>query len=281
MSFNQLAVILKENKLDGTNFADWKHNLIIVLTAEEHMFVLTEECPLEPYADSTVDEVKEFRIWKKSDEMARCYILASLANVLQHQHQSMGTNAKMMKNLREMFGHQNRAARHNAMRVLMTIQIPKGNPVKDHVLKIISHLNELDILGATIDAETQVDIILGSLSRSFEQFRLNYNMNRREYNLAELLTELQAAEGLFRQGFQFLAATSVSTFKRKWGKKKKQVVQKQVAALKVKSKAPHLEANKKPKEKCYKCGQKGHFKEDYPALKKLTKQLSAGEITIN
>ena len=36
MSFNPLAVILKENKLDGTNYIDWKRNLDIVLTTEDY-----------------------------------------------------------------------------------------------------------------------------------------------------------------------------------------------------------------------------------------------------
>ncbi|KAL6570192.1 hypothetical protein OROMI_014706 [Orobanche minor] len=49
-----LVRILKENKLDGTIFADWKRNLNIILTAEEHKFVRTEECPLEPDTNSTL-----------------------------------------------------------------------------------------------------------------------------------------------------------------------------------------------------------------------------------
>ena len=36
----------------------------------------------------------------------------------------------------------------------------EGTPIQDHVLKMISHLNELEILGAEIDGETQVDIVL-------------------------------------------------------------------------------------------------------------------------
>ena len=66
--------------------------------------------------------------------------------------------------------------------------------MQDHVLKVISHLNELEILGAEIDGETQVDIVLMSLPESFNSFRLTYNMSKSHYSLAELLKELQAVE---------------------------------------------------------------------------------------
>ena len=70
----------------------------------------------------------------------------------------------------------------------------EGTPVQDHVLKMIAHLNELEILGAQIDGETQVDIVLMSLPESFKNFHLNYTMSKKSYSLAKLLKELQAAE---------------------------------------------------------------------------------------
>ena len=48
-------------------------------------------------------------------------------------------------------------------------------------------------------------------------------MNKREYTLAELLTELQAAEGIFRQSSQIHYAENGSTSKSKGEKKKKHV----------------------------------------------------------
>ena len=42
MAFNPLVVILKENKLDGTNYIDWKRNLDIVLIVEDYKFMLTD-----------------------------------------------------------------------------------------------------------------------------------------------------------------------------------------------------------------------------------------------
>ncbi|XP_057953940.1 uncharacterized protein LOC131148231 [Malania oleifera] len=42
MAFNPLAILLKENKLVGPNYIDWKRNLDIVLTAKEYKCVLVE-----------------------------------------------------------------------------------------------------------------------------------------------------------------------------------------------------------------------------------------------
>ena len=41
-SFNPFSTILKDNKLMGTNYVNWKKNLNLVLTAEDCAFVLTE-----------------------------------------------------------------------------------------------------------------------------------------------------------------------------------------------------------------------------------------------
>ena len=56
-------------------------------------------------------------------------------------------------------------------------------------MKIIGLLNELEIPGAEINGETQVDIVLQLLTKFFQQFRLNYNMNKMHYYLTKLLKE--------------------------------------------------------------------------------------------
>ena len=51
-----------------------------------------------------------------------------------------------------------------------------GASIRDHMLVIMGHLNEMEILGAEIDGETQVDMILETLPSSFDNFKLNYAM---------------------------------------------------------------------------------------------------------
>ena len=99
-SFKTLFVILKENKLTGPNYIDLKRNLNLVLTAEEYKFMLIYVCPLEPDSDSSKEEVEAYQTWRKADKMARCYILASMLNVLQHQHEHMATAYDMMPSLK-------------------------------------------------------------------------------------------------------------------------------------------------------------------------------------
>ncbi|XP_058181228.1 uncharacterized protein LOC131299665 [Rhododendron vialii] len=207
-SFNPLSVILSQNKLVGPNYVDWKWNLNIVLTAEGYTYVLTENCPPLPTDESTDEERKKFKDWKKADEMAKCYILASMSNVLQHQHQSFGSASDIMLNLKEMFGEQGRAARQHAMRQLMNTKMGEGTPVGDHVLKMIDFLNVLEVLGAEIDGQSQVDIILESLHGSFKEFKLNYNMNKMDLSLSELMNSLQAAEGIIKPNHSVLSPGS-------------------------------------------------------------------------
>ena len=114
MAFNPVVVILKENKLDGTNYIDWKRNLDIVLTVENYKFVLTDLCPPKPHEGATEQEAKPYKKWAKADEMLWCYTLASMLNILQHQHQSIPITYDMMMNLKEMFGDQTCSARQKA-----------------------------------------------------------------------------------------------------------------------------------------------------------------------
>ena len=61
--------------------------------------------------------------------MARCYILAFMSNVLQHQHKFMATAYNIMLNLKEIFGDQNRARWQVAMNALLNTKMDEGTPI--------------------------------------------------------------------------------------------------------------------------------------------------------
>ncbi|XP_075101767.1 uncharacterized protein LOC142177200 [Nicotiana tabacum] len=129
-SFNPLTSILNQNKLEGPNYVDWKRNPDIILTAEGYKFVITEECPKKP------------------------------ENATDDQHQSMRSAYDMLESLKEMLGEQNHAAKQTSMKPLLNTKMTEGSSVRDHVLKMMSFLNELEVLGDVIDEESQVEMVL-------------------------------------------------------------------------------------------------------------------------
>ncbi|XP_019264126.1 PREDICTED: uncharacterized protein LOC109241798 [Nicotiana attenuata] len=84
--------------------------------------------------------------------------------------ESMESAYDILENLKEMFGDQNRTAKQITMKALLNTKMVEGSSVRDHVLKMMSLLNELEFLGANIDKDTQVEMILQTLPDSFSNF---------------------------------------------------------------------------------------------------------------
>ena len=85
-----------------------------------------------------------------------------------------------------------------ALKAITDAKISKGTPVKDHIICLIGLFNEMEILGAEINGETKVDMVLETLLHSFKQFKFNYNMNKMVMSLLELMRELQTTKGIFK-----------------------------------------------------------------------------------
>ena len=67
-SFNPLVFILKENKLTGPNYIDWKRNLNLVLTAQEYKSVLTNIA-----SSNLIQEMSRILAAKRSQDQQQAF----------------------------------------------------------------------------------------------------------------------------------------------------------------------------------------------------------------
>ncbi|XP_020081118.1 uncharacterized protein LOC109704754 [Ananas comosus] len=176
--------------------------------------------PNRPTADQRATQEK----WTDDDNKVRCYILASISNELQRQHEDLKTAKEMLTHLKELYGEQSRSARFEVSKRLFKAKMHEGQSVHDHCLTMIKDLEELKKLDVKIDKELQVDLILQSLSVSYGQFIVNYYMNKIECTNAELFNMLVTTEGTLKSSKGWvLAVERAFSSKRKSNWKKKPV----------------------------------------------------------
>ncbi|XP_058008433.1 uncharacterized protein LOC131182929 [Hevea brasiliensis] len=102
---NPLSCILYDNRLTGPNFSDWLRNLRIVLNLEHIGYVLDSKIPSALPPEATKKEHDTLRKWHEDDMQAKCYMLASMTNQLQKQHEKMQTSFEILSHLQELFGN--------------------------------------------------------------------------------------------------------------------------------------------------------------------------------
>ena len=191
-----------------------------------------------------------------------------------------------------MFGQQSDKCRHDATRSFMNMKMKKNVSVREHVLDMINILHDAEIHGATIDERTQVSVILESLTPAFATFTTNYVMNKLEYNMTQLLNELQTFESLNKSSTKVeeanVAETKPSTSngnskKRKGGQGKDKKKDKQLEKTNKSSKKNNYAKNSKkkaPKGECLHCGVDSHWKRNCPMYLAELKEKKKGKFDL-
>ncbi|KAK8997814.1 hypothetical protein V6N11_012351 [Hibiscus sabdariffa] len=75
----------------------------------------------------------------------------------------------------------------------------EGSPVGAHVIKMMGYIKTLEKLGFPFKDELATDVVLQSLSDSFNQFVLNFNMNEINKTLPQLLGMLRTTKGKMKK----------------------------------------------------------------------------------
>ena len=103
LASNPLVHIFESNHLIETKYKDWLKNLMTVLTSEKLDHVLDQESivlPNHPIAEQRA----AFEKWMDEDSPIKCYVLVSMSNELQSQHEHMPTVRAMITHLQELYG---------------------------------------------------------------------------------------------------------------------------------------------------------------------------------
>ncbi|KAL0423576.1 UNVERIFIED_CONTAM: hypothetical protein Sradi_0892400 [Sesamum radiatum] len=128
-----------------------------------------------------------------------------------------------MHRMKELYVVPNQYIRYAVKKTFFSVRMIRGSSVWEHRMMMLSVVEKLNDLQVDLENEEKyVDVILQSLPPSFDQFIINYNMNRLEKNLYDLINMLVQYEatieksapwgkgkgrGFVNQGFQMMFAS--------------------------------------------------------------------------
>src|SRR3954452_22862713 len=259
INFN--AFLEKEKlKNNGSNFADWFHNLRIVLNAGNLTYVL--DAPLgDPPAATATDEVKNVFLARKNQySTVQCAILYGLESELYKRFENHDPQ-DIVHELKMIFEAHVTVESYEASEKFFNYKMEEGSSVSEHVLKMSGHANKLQSLGIVIPNALGIYHVLQSLPPSYKNFVMNYNMQSMNKQLPELFAMLKSAEVEIKKEHQVLMVNKTTKFKK--GKSKQKGHFKK-GGKKVTAPTKKTKAGPKTDTECFYCKGEGHWKRNFP-----------------
>ncbi|KAL0448510.1 UNVERIFIED_CONTAM: hypothetical protein Slati_1407400 [Sesamum latifolium] len=157
----------------------------------------------------------------------------------------------------------------------------EGSSMQSHGVKMLSLVEKLEDLKVGLENDTYIDVILQSLPPSYDPFIVNYNMNRLEKCIRELINMLVQYEATTHKSEPVVLVGEASTSKAKGKRagrwKRKKGKGKAVVATASAGGAPATPTQKgkgkvggsqrsRANDVCMHCQEKGHWKRECPQL---------------
>ncbi|KAK4383112.1 Retrovirus-related Pol polyprotein from transposon RE2 [Sesamum angolense] len=285
MSKNPLTVILDNNEFNGTNYTDWQRNLRIVLDYENQGYIMDKLLPKTLPDGSSSEERETFERWHADHRKVRSIILASMSNDVQKQYDRLDDVASILQRMKEVYAIPDRHTRYVATKEFFKAKMTEGSSVEEHGVKMLSLMEKLEDLKAGLKNDTYIDVILQSLPPSYDPFIINFNMNRLEKSINELINMLVQYETMIKKSALSVLIGEASTSKAKgkragrWKRKKGKAKAKTVVVAKYAKSAPvapvgmgmgkkrmDTQQQSRANDICAYCREKGYWKWDCPNL---------------
>ncbi|KAL0373925.1 UNVERIFIED_CONTAM: hypothetical protein Sradi_3308200 [Sesamum radiatum] len=113
-----------------------------------------------------------------------------MINEIQKQYDRLEDVPSIMLRMKDVYAVPDRPIRYAAPKAFFGTKMTEGSSVHSHGVKMLSLMEKLEDLKAGLNNGTYIDVILQSLSPSYDPFIVNCNMNGLEKSIHELINML-------------------------------------------------------------------------------------------
>ncbi|KAL0439616.1 UNVERIFIED_CONTAM: Retrovirus-related Pol polyprotein from transposon RE2 [Sesamum latifolium] len=204
-----------------------------------------------------------------------------MTNEIQKQYERLEDVPSIMLRMKDVYAVPDRHIRYVATKAFFGTKMTEGSSVHSHGVKMLSLVEKLEDLKVGLNNDTYIDVILQSLTPSYDPFIVNCNMNGHEKSIHELINMLVQYEATTHKSEPAVLVGEASTSKakgkgaRRWrGRRAKGTTVTTTTStggalllLEGKGKGKVWDSQRsKANDVCMYCQGKGHWKREYPQL---------------
>ena len=240
--------------LNGTNFKDWKENMMILLGCMDIDLALRMPKPDELNEQSTQEDEVYWGKWERSNRLSLMIMKRGIPEAFRGAVTDEVTNASdFLAEIQKRFAKNDKAETSTLLASLISMKYKGKGNVREYIMEMSHLASKLKALKLELSDDLLVHLVLISLPAQFNQFKVSYNCQKDKWTLNELISFCVQEEERLKQD-KTESAHLASTSKDKGKRKNKD---NKVAA----SNGPE-QKKQKVEVTCFFCNKPGHTKKE-------------------
>ncbi|CAM9000813.1 unnamed protein product [Rhodiola kirilowii] len=175
--------------LNGTNFKDWKENIMIILGCMDLDLALREPKP-DAITDTSSESAQVYKgMWECSNRLSLMIIYRGIPAVFRGIVPDEISSAKdYLAEFENHFVDNDKAKTSELLANLISMKYScKGN-VREHIMEMSQLASKLKALKLELSENLLVHLVLISLPSEYSQLRISYNCQREKWTPKELIS---------------------------------------------------------------------------------------------
>ncbi|CAH9051965.1 unnamed protein product [Cuscuta epithymum] len=174
--------------LNGTNFKEWKENILITLGCMDLDLALRVEQPVSLTDASIQDEKRYYEKWDRSNRLSLMIIKRGISESFRGAVSDEVTNAKdFLSEIEKRFVKSDKAEISMLLKDFTSKRYSRKGNIREYIMEMSYIVYRLKTLKIEISEDVLVHIVLNSLPIAFDPFKVSYNCQKEKWSLNELI----------------------------------------------------------------------------------------------
>ena len=153
--------------LNGTNFKNWKENVMIVLGCMDLDLALREEQPAPLSEYSSNNDKKNMERWERSNRMSLMIMKRSIPETFRGSMSEEKNATKFLKEIEQRFAKNEKAETSTLLANLVSMRYKGNGNVREYIMEMSNLASKLKALKLELSEDLLVHLVLISLAAQY------------------------------------------------------------------------------------------------------------------